>query len=94
MYAQYQKQSNVSLNNFDPNNRDENSDMMNWDTDNPKAAATLAEIEDNKDNVYNEEPEYSFTLTPDNMQEMRKYNHEREESGGYSDFNMTGVSVE
>ncbi len=85
---------NVSLNNFDPNNRDENSDMMNWDTDNPKAAATLAEIEDNKDNVYNEEPEYSFTLTPDNMQEIRKYNHEREDSGGYSDFNMTGVSVE
>ncbi len=85
---------NVSLNNFDPNNRDENSDMMNWDSTNVKAAATLAEIEDNKDNVYNEEPEYSFTLTPDNMQEIRKYNHEREDSGGYSDFNMTGVSVE
>lgn len=92
---------NISLNNVNPNKRELGK---NWT--NEKAKATLCEIAGGKYNngdctsqantspesTY-ETPEYSFTLTPENMQAIKKYNQEKEkDSNGYADFNMTAVN--
>lgn len=92
---------NISLNNINPNNRELGK---NWT--NEKAKATLCEIDGGKYNngdctsqantspesTY-ETPEYSFTLTPENMQAIKKYNQEKEkDSNGYADFNMIAVN--
>ncbi len=87
---------NISLNAFNPNNRDLGK---NWTG--PKAQATLCELNGGRyengncienqslpEDIYNE-PEYSFHLTPENMQNIRKYNKIKEENGdGYGDFDM------
>lgn len=93
---------NISLNNFDPNDR-EAADTLGKNWTNDKGKKTRCEIEDGKyengkcniptdaepESIY-EEPEYSFTLTPENMQNIKNYNREKEKNGeGYSDFNMT-----
>ena len=83
---------NISLNKFNPNSRDLGK---NWT--NAKATATLDEIEktgttDDPEEIYNN-PEYSFTLTPTNMQNIRTYNRgkEKDNGKGYADWNMTKV---
>lgn len=95
---------NISLNNINPNNRNLGK---NWSKDNEKAKATLCEIAGGKYNngdctsqantspesTY-EKPEYSFTLTPENMQEIKKYNLEKEkDSNGYANFDMTKIDA-
>ena len=66
----------VSLNNLFPNDRDLGA---NWKVDNSetvnKAEATLNEIHDLGESVYNS-PQYSYTLTPNNMRKIREYNDE------------------
>ena len=93
---------NISLNNVNPNKRELGK---NWT--NEKAKATLCEIAGGKYNngdctsqantspesTY-EKPEYSFTLTPENMQEIKKYNLEKEkDSNGYANFDMTKIDA-
>ena len=80
---------NVSLNNFNPNGRTNLG--KNWKTE--KAKKTLDEITGQAEEAYKKEPQYSFKLTPDNMQKIREYNKEQEEKGlGYADFNMTEIT--
>ena len=80
---------NVSLNNFDPNDRKTNGEMgKNWTS--TKGRRTQCEIEgkvwdevndtckedarlNNPEKIY-EEPEYSFTLTPENIANIKRYN--------------------
>lgn len=93
---------NISLNNVNPNKRELGK---NWT--NEKAKATLCEIAGGKYNngdctsqantspesTY-EIPEYSFTLTPENMQAIKKYNQEKEkDSNGYANFDMTKIDA-
>ena len=87
---------NISLNKFNPNNRNLGK---NWADTNAKAKATLEEInaegtDEDPEGIYGKTPEYSFTLTPTNMQDIRTYNKEQEENNGkgYADFNMTKVN--
>lgn len=78
---------NVSLTNINPNNRQLGK---NWT--NEKGKKTLEEIKKQGEEAY-VKPEYSFTLTPENMQKIKQYNKEKEEnSNGYADFNMTKVN--
>lgn len=63
----------VSLNKLFPNERDDYSGY-NWNTS-IKGQITQREIESNSDTIY-EEPEYSFTLTPNNLKNIRDYNDE------------------
>lgn len=65
------KYRTVSLHNLFPNSRPEGH---NWNK-NSKAVATKKEIEENGEKTY-EEPEYSYTLTPKQLQNIRKYNKE------------------
>ncbi len=96
---------NISVNNFDPNNRESKDKLgKNWTTE--KGKATQCEIEGG---TYNQSTgctgssvpedmnvEYSFTLTPTNMQNIHKYNLEQETGTkkGYGDFRMTKVGTD
>lgn len=77
----------VSLNNLLPSNR---TYGPNWNTStSDKAKTTIEEI--NKDsqsneNIY-EEAQYSFTITPQQMREIRKYNSD---AGSYLNTTMPG----
>lgn len=87
---------NISLNNFDPNNRAGKDKLgKNWNTEDTvygeKASKTLEQI--NKGEEIYSEPEYSFTLTPDNMIKIKTYNKEQEkDNNGYANWNMRAVS--
>ncbi len=75
------KYRTISLNNVFPNScttanctTGQRKEGYNWDkTASTKAKVTLEEIEDAGDKVY-ETAEYSYTLTPSQMNEIRKYN--------------------
>lgn len=61
----------VSLNNLFPNDRDPG---YNWDSNiNEKAKKTMEEIANTGEKIY-ETPQYSYTLTPSNLQKIREYN--------------------
>ncbi len=67
----------ISTNNLNPTSR---SLGYNWNADtgeNAKAVATTKAIEDDGDKVY-EKPQYSYTLTPSNLQKIREYNKQAE----------------
>ena len=66
----------VSLNNMFPNDR---VIGYNW-SETAKAEATLQEIEDAGESVY-EEPQYSYTLSPSNLRNIREYN---DDAGSYT----------
>lgn len=89
---------NISLNNFDPNQRLKNNKLgKNWS--NEKGQATISEINNSGEEIY-EKPEYSYTLTPENMQKIKSLNKALEINGetnestlsnsdkGYSNFDM------
>lgn len=94
---------NVSLNSFNPNNR---TLGKNWN--NEKGLATICEITGNNydgctgrkstpEETYNTDDnlQYHFVLTPQNMQNIRRYNLQKEsETGGkgYSDWRMTTIN--
>ena len=68
----------VSVNNVFPNSCNKalsncRKEGYNWDTNNPKAKKTLEEIEEKGESAY-QEPEYSYTLNPGQLQNIRKYN--------------------
>ena len=75
------KYRTISLNNVFPNScttgtcmEEQRKQGYNWDkTASTKAKVTLEEIEEAGDKVY-ETAEYSYTLTPSQMNEIRKYN--------------------
>ncbi len=91
----------ISLNALNPQNR---SLGKNWNTiadgSNPndaavaaKAKKTIDEINEKNDQIYNEEADYEFVLTPSNMQDIRAYNQEQEKnSNGYQDFSLIKVT--
>ena len=65
----------VSVNNLNPNTR---SLGYNWS--NVKGEATKKEIEATSDTIY-EKPQYSYTLTPTNLKNIREYN---DDAGSYT----------
>lgn len=71
----------VSLNSLFPNG----TDSYNWDEKkNDKARLTVSEIEGKGNSVYDEEPILSITLTPSSAREIKKYNNNVINDGGYS----------
>ena len=77
----------VSLNNMFPNDRDPGS---NWNSEgSDKAAATLEEIASLGESIY-ETPQYSYTLTPTNLRNIREYN---DEAGSYTN-SKTPISLD
>ena len=66
----------VSLNNMFPNDREIG---YNW-SQTGKAEATLQEIEEAGESIY-EEPQYSYTLSPTNLKNIREYN---DDAGSYT----------
>ncbi len=66
----------VSLNNMFPNDREIG---YNW-SQTAKAEATLQEIENAGESIY-EEPQYSYTLSPTNLRNIREYN---DDAGSYT----------
>ena len=99
---------NVSLNNFDPNNREGNNQLgYNWNTEKGKKTMCLItggtyELDGTctpksntaPEEIYDEKAEYSFTLTPEKMKEIRSYNKTQQKYGGFNDFNMTKIENE
>lgn len=83
---------NISLNNFDPNDRVLGK---NWNVDDTvfgqKALATLDNLDKGDGETYDEEPEYHFVLTPENMQNIRRYNS-AQETGNDHYLSGTGIS--
>ena len=73
----------VSLNNLFPN--EERGAGYNWSEANEKAAQTREEIERTGESAY-EEAQYSFTLSPSNLQHIREYN---KEVGSYTNTTTT-----
>ena len=65
----------ITLNNLNPNERELG---FNWS--NVKGQATQAAIEDAGETVY-ETPQYSYTLTPTNLSNIREYNNQ---AGSYT----------
>ena len=67
----------ISTNNLNPTSR---SLGYNWNADtgeNAKAVATTKAIEEDGDTVY-KKAQYSYTLTPSNLQKIREYNKKAE----------------
>ena len=55
-----------------------------------QAQKLIKEIEEAEENIYFEEPEYSFTITPQNIINIKAYNRSREkEYNGFNDFELT-----
>ncbi len=89
----------ISLNNVNPQNR---TLGKNWNVGEgkpdsaktefeKKASVTIKSIEEEAEKIYSDsEPEYSFTLTPESMQLIKKYNQGQEINGGdgYQNFDM------
>ena len=65
----------ITLNNLNPNER---SLGFNWS--NVKGQATQKAVEDEGEKIY-ETPQYSYTLTPTNLSNIRKYNNQ---AGSYT----------
>ncbi len=98
---------NISLNNFDPNGRANNNTLgKNWQDEKGKITqcdiargtyeygSCFIQDNDTPEEIYDETPEYFFTLTPDNMIKIKEYNRLQETAGrGYADFNMTKVEL-
>lgn len=84
----------ISVNELNPNNREIGN---NWGTE--KGKTTEKAIEQNGENIY-KKPEYSYTITPTQMKEIRDYNKKKgtyvaddlsyEAQGGFS--NARGIS--
>lgn len=57
----------------------------NWDvTKTGKAQATVSAIEEKGNSIFDEEPILSITLTPSTAREIKKYNNDVLDEGGYS----------
>lgn len=66
----------ISLSNMDPNNRISNGTMgANWTND--KGKYTMTKIEESSENAY-KKAEYSYTITPTQMANIRAYNNAKE----------------
>jgi len=68
----------VTLNNMFPNG----TDSYNWTND--KGVYTRSEIEDKGNTVYDEQPILSLTIDPSTASEIKKYNKNHLNDGGYS----------
>ncbi len=71
----------VSLNNLFPNG----TDSYNWNADiNTKALDTVLEIEEAGNTIYEEDPILSVTINPSMAKQIKEYNKQEENNGGYS----------
>lgn len=71
----------VSLNNLFPNG----TNSYNWDvTKTGKAQATVTAIEEKGNSIFDADPILSITLTPSSAREIKKYNNDVLDDGGYS----------
>lgn len=71
----------VSLNNLFPNG----TSSYNWDKSrNDKALKTITSIESEGNAIYDKDPILSITITPGAANEIRKYNNDVLDDGGYS----------
>lgn len=71
----------VSLNKLFPYG----TDSYNWDASKTgKAEATITAIEEKGNSIYDEEPILSITLDPSSAREIKKYNNDVLNDGGYS----------
>lgn len=68
----------VTLNNMFPNG----TDSYNWTND--KGVYTCSEIENKGNTVYDEQPILSLTIDPSTASEIKKYNKNHLDDGGYS----------
>ncbi len=59
----------------------------NWD--NEKGINASAEISDKGESIYGSEPEYSITLTPIVINDIKGYNKDNEDNGGYLNDTLT-----
>lgn len=74
-------EKSVSLNNLFPNG----TNSYNWNKDaNSKAYETIKSIQNKGNKAYDEEPILSVTITPSVSKNIKSYNREAENSGGYS----------
>ena len=81
----------VSLSNLFPNG----TNSYNWNRDmNDKAAATIDEIEDAGNAIYNEEPILSVTITPSVARAIKQYNDDAEAYGGYSNSTLSCYALD
>ncbi len=72
----------IDLTNVFPNNREYGSNWLN-------SASLITQIENIGNNIWNEDSEYSFTLTPSNIADIKKYNAKMENSNnGYLDTSI------
>lgn len=103
---------NVSLNNLQPNSRNYGYNWTDpkgqktlclisggqWIGEDDETGSCSIPDDSTPEKIYNE-PEYSFTLTPDNMKAIKKYNQDQENVDlsdsvtGYGNFNMTQSSI-
>ena len=81
----------VSLNNLFPNG----TDSYNWNRDiNEKADATISEIQEKGNSVYDEDPVLSVTITPSTARAIKEYNDKAENDGGYSNSTLACYSLD
>jgi len=80
----------VSLSSLNPNASLGRKLGYNWNAENSvKAAETIDEIEANAEAAYENEPEYSFTLTPSLITAIKEYNKQELSNGGYTNETLT-----
>ena len=81
----------VSLNNLFPNG----TDSYNWNRDiNEKVDATISEIQEKGNSVYDEDPVLSVTITPSTARAIKEYNDKAENDGGYSNSTLACYSLD
>ena len=68
-------------------NSSEEFGESNWD--NEKGRNASAEISDKGESIYGGEPEYSITLTPIVINDIKGYNKDNEDNGGYLNDTLT-----
>lgn len=99
---------NISLNNFNPNNRELGANWdttkgrttqceIDKDTEfkDGTKCNSYPKADRNRQNetVYDKDPEYSFTLTPDNMKAIRDYNRSEGKTYGDDSLELVGSTV-
>lgn len=60
----------------------------NW-SNTIKGQKALDEIRNAGENIYSDDPEYSITLTPALINDIRRYNDDQEDKGGYLDSSLS-----
>ena len=79
------------MNNLFPNG----TDSYNWNRDiNEKADATISEIQEKGNSVYDEDPVLSVTITPSTARAIKEYNDKAENDGGYSNSTLACYSLD